>query len=342
MKHSDFIENSLFKFPHISHRDLFFHHPQNIIIFSPPGSNKLTLALSIILPFSPSHLKYEKFIHLNNDKVFISFKMSDAHFEIDLQSLSSFSKTIWNDIFLLIIDIVFVKPSKFSIILFKNFSNIHNDLIDSFYTYIQHYNLSLTNKENVLIKFIILTDHISFIPQNILQISTILPIPKPDLDTYNQMMTFTTPSLFHSFHKPHHSSHTQIPKPTALLTHDVKNINNFNLLHLPPDFFIDHLKLVSDSIIHSIIHYQDIVMTKFRDTLYEILTYNLDVYECVWYVLCHFIERPSPPRILKTQINNILLKTQLFFKYYNNNYRPIYHLENIFYYIIQQLHRLDT
>jgi len=40
----------------------------------------------------------------------------------------------------------------------------------------------------------------------------------------------------------------------------------------------------------------------------------------------------------ETQINKILDKTFTFFKYYNNNYRPIYHIENILFYMIQVIH----
>jgi len=342
MKFPELIDTPIFKFPHFNHH--LFHNDngvfiENTIIFAPPGSAKMSLALSLVLPYSPSRLKYETMLHFTNDKINYSFKMSDIHFEIDMALLSSFSKTVWNDIFLQIVDVVSVKPSKKSIIICKNFNHIHNDLIDSFYTYIQHYNLSFSNKENIQIKVIILTDHISFIPENIINISIILPVSKPVLPDYKTMMQNTTPTLFQSFHKSHKTiSTTPIPE----LTHDIKTIHNFHTLHLPPNFYNDHLIIVCETIIHSIVHYEDIVMTKFRDELYEILTYNLDVYECVWYVLCHFIKKPDPPRILKTEINNILNKTQLFFKYYNNNYRPIYHLENIFYYIIQQLHHLSS
>lgn len=35
---------------------------------------------------------------------------------------------------------------------------------------------------------------------------------------------------------------------------------------------------------------------------------------------------------------DILSETYTFFKYYNNNYRPIYHLENILFFIINKIH----
>jgi hypothetical protein len=38
-------------------------------------------------------------------------------------------------------------------------------------------------------------------------------------------------------------------------------------------------------------------------------------------------------------ISDILKKTYTFLKYYNNNYRPIYHLESIMFYIINKVHK---
>ena len=40
-------------------------------------------------------------------------------------------------------------------------------------------------------------------------------------------------------------------------------------------------------------------------------------------------------------INSSLLEnTHIFFKYYNNNYRPIYHLENYVLYLVKLIHEL--
>ena len=42
----------------------------------------------------------------------------------------------------------------------------------------------------------------------------------------------------------------------------------------------------------------------------------------------------------KENIDFILSRLYIFFKYYNNNYRPIYHLESIIYYLIKIIHEL--
>ena len=79
--------------------------------------------------------------------------------------------------------------------------------------------------------------------------------------------------------------------------------------------------------------------TNFRDLLYNILIYNLDVIECIWYILIHFI---NTDKLNGEDISNIMEKTHLFLKYFNNNYRPIYHLESIMFYIISKIHNYDN
>jgi hypothetical protein len=129
---------------------------------------------------------------------------------------------------------------------------------------------------------------------------------------------------------------------------DVKNIMNiketrsFPLLEsrevIPKDIF----NIICDGIIDEITTPKKIVMTVFRDKLYDILTYNLDINECLWYILTHFIENNENPnqQLEPKSISDILIKTYSFFKFFNNNYRPIFHLESIMYYIINKIHKL--
>jgi hypothetical protein len=82
-----------------------------------------------------------------------------------------------------------------------------------------------------------------------------------------------------------------------------------------------------------------IPFTQFRDSLYDIMIYNLDVVECVWYILVYFIKTDN---LSGEDISDIIQKTYSFLQYYNNNYRPIYHLENIMFYIINKLKKYDV
>ena len=91
----------------------------------------------------------------------------------------------------------------------------------------------------------------------------------------------------------------------------------------------------SIDIIHEIININDLNFLKFRDLLYDIFIYNLNINQCVWYILNKLI---NENKIKKDDLSKILEKTYLFFKFYNNNYRPIYHLESYMYYIVKIIH----
>jgi hypothetical protein len=98
-------------------------------------------------------------------------------------------------------------------------------------------------------------------------------------------------------------------------------------------------KIICDKIINQIININDIRFLKFRDVLYDIFIYGLDISECIWYILSNLMRE----NVLKSQhLSPILIKTYVFFQYYNNNYRPIYHLENYLFNIMQIIHSLNS
>jgi hypothetical protein len=119
---------------------------------------------------------------------------------------------------------------------------------------------------------------------------------------------------------------------------NIKELRSFSLIgdsaEVPDDIF----NIVCDGIIKEMESPKKIKFTHFRDVIYDILIYNLDAGECIWYIICHFMQ-PGKSQITPSDISAILNKTHLFLKYYNNNYRPIYHLESILFYIINKLHR---
>ena len=77
---------------------------------------------------------------------------------------------------------------------------------------------------------------------------------------------------------------------------------------------------------------------KFRDLLYDVFIYNLNICECMWYLLHRLI---TEGKIKKKYVSEVLIKSFVFLKYYNNNYRPIYHLESILFYIIVKLYHYE-
>jgi len=110
---------------------------QNLIFYGPSGVGKYTQMLRSIKKYSPSELKYEKKISITFNKQQYFFKISDIHYEIDMSLLGCNSKLLWHEIYLQIIDIISAKNDKFGIIVCKFFNDIHSELLENFYSYMQ-------------------------------------------------------------------------------------------------------------------------------------------------------------------------------------------------------------
>jgi GTP-sensing pleiotropic transcriptional regulator CodY len=92
-------------------------------------------------------------------------------------------------------------------------------------------------------------------------------------------------------------------------------------------------KIICNKII-KVIESNQFSFLKFRHLLYELLIYHLNMYECIWYIQSYFIENGKIP---EKEVNQLLIKTFTFFQYFNNNYRPIYHLEHYFLSMIKMI-----
>jgi hypothetical protein len=277
---------------------------QNLIFYGPLGVGKYTQMLSCIKNYSPSNLKYEKKISITYNKQPFLFKISDIHFEVDMSLLGCNSKLFWHEIYLQIIDIISTKSEKNGIIVCKNFNEIHNELLENFYSYMQK------NNNCINLKFILITKELSFIPDNILNCSEIIHVSRPSKIIYKKII--------------------QNKLPTKLKLENITNIKNLN--------FNENLinnKIMCNKIIDIMININKMQFLVFRELLYDIFIYNLDITECIWYILSSLIEQNY---IKKEKLSIILIKTYCFFQYYNNNYRPIYHLEHYLLFIVQTIH----
>jgi hypothetical protein len=325
---------------------------ENTIFYGPPGSGKYSQALTTLKRYSPTELKYEKKITTNTEKQKYEYKISDIHYEIDMSLLGCNSKILWHEIFFQIVDIVSVKPEKIGIILCKNFHLIHAELLDIFYSYIQHYN---HNQSPIKIKFFIITEHISFIPTAILHTSHIMHIKHPDPDKFKMLHTIHTKNTEKRTFQQRITENRQLQNTISTQQElqnidiinnidtngiiNIKEIRSFSLVNSADELPMDIFNIVCDAIIVEMSSPKKIVFTSFRDNLYDILTYNLDITECLWYILKHFIMQQQ---LLKEDTTDILQDSYPFLKYYNNNYRPIYHLESIMFRIINKLKQYPT
>jgi hypothetical protein len=309
----EYINVSQHKNLHVKMDKIFQKFPEkifqlkNIIFYGPSGVGKYTQMLKSIKKYSPSELKYEKKISIVFNKQIYFFKISDIHYEIDMGLLGCNSKLLWYELYQQLIDIISSKHDKYGIIVCKNFQEIHNELLENFYSYMQQNNMFID------IKFIIITEEISFIPDNILNCCEIIAVRRPSKNMYSKCIKTIAKGM------------------------KEENIINIKNIHVSVDELVTPYKIICDKIITEIIS-TDIKFIKFRDMLYDIFIYHLDITDCIWYINYELIKKN---KIYPIQITKILTKTFIFLQYFNNNYRPIYHLESYLFYLVNIIHGFE-
>ena len=271
----------------------------NLIFYGPSGAGKYSQALSVINKYSSTNLKYEKKLVLQLSKQTFNIKISDTHFEVDMELLGCNSKNNWNEIYSKILDIIESSKIHKGIILCKNFHSINNELLDVFYSYTQY---------NPDIKYVLLTTELSFIPDIILNKCIIINVPM-----YSK----------------------------SLLKKNLKckKTESSNIKYIKGELTeLDGLyKPIYDRLLNIIKDYKNLSYSQLREIIYDILIYKNDINDVIWYVIKELINCG----LLKTEkLGDVLFKTIQFFQLYNNNYRPIYHLENYFYYLVIVVHEL--
>ena len=253
---------------------------------------------------------------------------------------------------------------------------------------------------NIIIHFILITENISFIPNNILNSCQILPIRRPTKEQYKELIDVnmanhmrykkcvSKPSAFEHYPRwyeniclrdkqadtmmrelpdkslilntnvsrsPASVGTTQDGKsPTSIAKEMIDNIECNGIMNIKEIYSFGNIKngclpkdvfnIICDNIISEMISPKKISFTNFRDIIYDILIYNLEAVDCLWYILnycIHTTRRDGEPLLSAEDISNILEKSYWFLKYYNNNYRPIYHLESILFYIIIKIHKYE-
>ena len=283
---------------------------KNVIFYGPNGTGKYTQMLKSIQKYSTTELKYERKISVTYNKQQYFFKISDIHYEVDMSLLGCNSKLLWHEIYQQIIDIISAKTEKSGIIVCKFFHDIHSELLENFYSYMQQ-----NNNINVNLKFIIITEEISFIPNNILNCCEIINISRPAKNAYIKCVKSLKTKLPAKF------------KPESIT--NIKVLNFYN-----EDLMLQY-KIICNKIISNLVNITELQFLKFRDILYDVFIYNLDISDCIWYILSSLVEQK---KISTSNLPHILIKTYCFFQYYNNNYRPIYHVENYLLNIAKIIH----
>ena len=253
---------------------------QSLILYGPSGVGKYTQMLHIVNKYSTSQLKHEKKLLINTTTPFY-IKISDIHYEVDMELLGCNSKLLWDDIYNHIVEIIQNKYSgKHGIIVCKNLNKINHELLEIFYSYMQS-----------SVKYIFLTDSISFLPDTILSKCKVLSIPRPSAELYASLHITPSSNLKYAL------SHTVETNTSApLFTKIISSLHTCS-------------------------------MSELREDLYSILIFDLGVEAFVYHLITTI---PATT----VQRSSMVKESISFLQYFNNNYRPIYHLEKFVYSIL--------
>ena len=279
----------------------------HLIFYGPGGIGKYTQSLNFIKKFSPSELKYERKINYKyNNNYEYTFKLSDVHFEIDMELLGCNAKLLFNELYYHILDVCNTRQRINNIIVCKNFHKIHTELLDNFYSYMQ----SLDHK-NLNIIFILITEQVSFLPNSILDRCSIIPFSKPSNTIYKNF-----------------SKNSNIKKEDVLNLKDAK---------LDIQRYKKSDNITIKEIYKNIIDYKNLKYLNFRDICYDLFIYDIDLIETIFIIFDKLVDDGY---LNNDNISVLFYDMHVFLKYYNNNYRPIYHLEKYFFGIIKTIHKL--
>jgi hypothetical protein len=297
----------------------------NYIFYGPSGVGKYSQALYTIAQYSPSRLKYEKKMTLTKekDKTSYIYRLSDVHYEVDMSLLGCNSKTFWEMFYSQVVDIVSVKPEKTGIILCKNFHHIHSELLEMFFSFVSCYpalDSVIFNKNGICIKYIFITEHLSFIPASILQQCRVVAVERPQKGLAVQGRPAKIGEIM------------QVVDMENIV--NLKEVWGFQHLHDDREIPVDIFNRVCQSIIQEVessvggpINY-----FRLREVLYDISIYQLDIMECLWFIMWSL-------GLKNDVLGEFLKEVALFVRLNNNNYRTIYHYERIFVFLILLLQK---
>lgn len=265
--------------------------PQNVspmphlLLNGPPGVGKYTQALGFVAKYSPSALRYEKRMEVTGEKSTYSLRISDVHFEVDMETLGCHSRAMWSTIHAQIVDAVRAKTPPVGFIICRNFHKTHKELLEVFYYY-------MATPE---IRLILISDHIGFLPRRIIDRCFRIPLSCPPAsriraggvlcESVGKNMKSTTEERISL-------SDRHDPLCSALAT----------LISSPDP--ADYVSL--------------------RSKFYDVLIQQHHMPAVVWNLVRSLIISGA---ISTEKLPDLFKVICRFYRLYNNNYRPIYHLE---------------
>jgi hypothetical protein len=161
-------------------------------------------------------------------------------------------------------------------------------------------------------------------------------VKRPSKEQYLKISSLHPSPILKMFEIPRTTYPENIEKIDIDTVSNMKELYSFQYIKQSSEIPVDVFHIISDTIIQQMLSPNTLKITELRNHLYDMLIYNIDVFECLWYILKYFIEQNR--FYSREDISLVIRQTFIFLKYYNNNYRSIYHLESIILYIFNKIH----
>jgi hypothetical protein len=220
------------------------------------------------------------------------------------------------------------------------------------------------------VKFIILTEHISFIPNNILNKCKIQSFERPTIqniakgfgvqkagfnkEKMNAILTKMggetgfDDRILRSATKENGTNENERVPPSVS---NLKELYSYSLMDSTKDIPKDNFVIICENIIEEIDRMVESMVDMkeggntcifenyplFRDIIYDILVYNLEPLEAVRYILFHYLKKEGRYKIKDGIVDELLDKLSVFMFQYGNNYRSFFHLEYFLFFLVISL-----
>jgi hypothetical protein len=166
------------------------------------------------------------------------------------------------------------------------------------------------------LRFIMITNSIGFIPTQITNLcSSIIEVSRPPKCKYTTILK---------------------RKINSSNSNNIRNTNNTIINLKYPENAPFYIPICS-TIITYMMDISNFDYLIFRNLLYEMLVYNMDIPACIWFILKTLMINNL---ITTENISEIILETIEILSKYNNNYHNIYHIECYCCYLVSKIHQV--
>lgn len=278
---------------------------KHLLVYGAKGCGKYTQILYFLQQLSPSKMMYDRKIIIPKQKQYeYKIRISDIHCELDFSLLGCNAKTNWSSLYSHIVDIASSNLNKIRFIVCLNVYDIHPELLDVLYFFMRH-------ESTAKLSFILVSHSISFLNRNIYNLCEYISIKRPTKKMYKMITN------------------------NNINTTDLSKIQNMSKRNGKINLYTDYFESPCNPLLHFILFPDKNQMFYLREYIYNILILNINIHECLLYVIDTIYKKIT---VSSKKQQEIYKELEIFYEKYYNNYRAIYHLENICIKFIKIIH----